>query len=247
MARPDSRLGSCSGEDQSLLAIDTSTRYAGVGLWKGERLISALSWYSHRNHTAELMPAIEHVLGQAGVGAVSLGGIAVALGPGGFSALRVGISVAQGLALSLSVSVCGVGTLEMEAYSYAGTGLPICSLLDSSRGEVAAALFQNSRGRWRKLEEERICSPEELLRTVSRRTLFCGEGVPPRSEYLRDALGRKGVIVDSYTPASRLWALGSLARERMKEGDADSLSALQPLYLRSPSIGRPKTPQKVKF
>ena len=230
-----------------LLAIDTSTRYAGVGLWRGDRLISSLSWYSQRNHTEELMPAIGHVLGQAGAGPDSLGGIAVALGPGGFSALRVGISVAQGLALPLSLPVVGVGTLEMEAYTYAGTGLPICPLLEAGRGEVAAALFQRSRGHWRKLEEERICTPEELPRYVSRRTLFCGEGVSMRGEFLRDTFGRKGVILDSYTPASRLWALGALARKRLKEGDTDSLSTLQPLYLRSPSIGLPKTHQKVRM
>ena len=57
----------------------------------------------------------------------------MALGPGGFSALRVGISVAKGLALPLDIPLVGVGTLEMEAYPYAGAGIPVCPLLEAGR------------------------------------------------------------------------------------------------------------------
>ena len=177
-----------------------------------------------------------------------LKGIAVAMGPGGFSAVRVGISAAKGLALPFNIPVFGVGTLEMEAYPYAETGMPICPLLEMGRGEVAAALFQRSRGRWRKLEEERIFKLEELAGSITRRILICGEGVAQHGEYLKQALGRAGVIISSYTSASRLWALAALAMERLDRGQvdaADSLGILQPLYLRSPSIGAPKKPQRV--
>ena len=178
----------------------------------------------------------------------ALKAIAVAMGPGGFSAIRVGISAAKGLALPLNIPVIGVGTLEMEAYPYAETGMPICPLLEAGRGEVAAALFQRSRGRWRKLEEERICKLEDLAGSITRRTLICGEGVAQHGEYLGQALGRTGVIISSYTSASRLWALAAVAMERLARGPVDavdSLGVLQPLYLMSPSIGAPKKPQRV--
>jgi tRNA threonylcarbamoyladenosine biosynthesis protein TsaB len=228
-----------------LLAIDTSTRYAGVSLWSEDRIISTLSWYSVHNHTVELMPAIKYVLDRAGAGPSSLEGVAVALGPGGFSALRVGISAAKGLAMPLNIPLVGVGTLEMEAYPYAGTGLPICPLLDVGRSEVAAAVFQESGGHWRRLEQERVCTPEELVESISRPTLLCGEGVSNRGEYLRQALGGKGVVIGFHTQASRLGALGVLAGERLKNGDVDVPATLQPLYLRRPSIGPPKSPRKV--
>ncbi len=229
-----------------LLAIDTSTRYAGVALWHDNRVIIALSWHSTRNHTAELMPAIEYLLGQAKAGPAALEGIAVALGPGGFSALRVGISAAKGLALPMDIPLVGVSTLEMEAYPYADTGLPICSLLEVGRGEVATAVFQKASGLWKRLAEERVCTPEELVESISKRTLLCGEGVHHRSDYLKEALGRKGVVMGFHSPASRLWALAILAGERLKRGDVDSVAALQPLYLRRPSIGPAKTPQRVR-
>ena len=229
-----------------LLAIDTSTQNAGVALWSEDRVIASLSWYSRQNHTAELMPAVEYILGRGNVGPNGLEGIAVALGPGRFSALKVGISAAKALSLPLNTPLMGVGTLEMEAYPYASTGLPICPLLDAGRNEVATALFQNPADRWTKIKEERVCTPEELLDSISEPTLLCGEGVPSRSAYLRQALGARGMVTSFHTPASRLWALAVLSAGRLQRGDVDGMATLQPLYLRSPSIGAPKTPQKVR-
>ena len=230
---------------EMLLTIDTSTRYAGVSLWRDDLAIATLCWHSLQNHTAELMPAIKHVLDLAKAGPSGLTGIAVALGPGGFSALRVGISAAKGLAFPLNIPLVGVGTLEMEAYAYADTGLPICPMLDAGRSEVAYAVFQRSGGLWKKLREEQVCTPEELVESITKRTLFCGEATTHRREYLGRALGKKGAIVGFHTPASRLWALGVLAGQRLKVGGVDSLAALQPLYLRRPSIGPPKVFQRV--
>ena len=228
-----------------LLAIDTSTRYAGVSLWAGDRAIATLCWYSSQNHTSELMVAIEQILRRSEAGPADLECIAVALGPGGFSALRVGLSAAKGLAMPMNTPLIGVGTLEMEAYPYASTGLPICPVLDAGRSEVANAIFQESEGHWGKLSEENVCTPEELVESISKPTIFCGEGVPQRSSYLRQALGSNGVVVNFHTPATRLWSLGILAGQRLKDGDVDSLATLQPLYLRRPNIGTPNAPQRV--
>lgn len=229
-----------------LLAVDTSTRYAGVALWNGEQLVSSYCWHSARNHTVELMPAVAFVLERARFGPESLEGIGVALGPGGFSALRVGISAAKGMAMPLDLPVVGVGTLEMEAYPYSGTGLPIRPIIDAGRGEVATATFRMTLGRWEKLEKEHVCTIEELVESISEPTLLCGEGVPQRSEYLRASLGEQGFIMSLHTPASRLLALGTLATLRLAQKDADALSAVQPMYLRQPSLGPVKTHQNVK-
>ena len=96
-----------------LLSVDTSTRYASVALSNGERVVASRTWHSTINHTAELMPAVVQILEGAGLAAAELDGIAVALGPGGFSALRVGISAAKGLALVGKTPIVGVGKLDM--------------------------------------------------------------------------------------------------------------------------------------
>ena len=108
-----------------LLAIDTSTRHAGVALAQDGQVISSRSWCSLANHTAELMPAVAEILDGQRLAAGDLTGIAVALGPGGFSALRVGISAAKGLALAFGKAVSrlehpGTGSPSLPGIRHAG-------------------------------------------------------------------------------------------------------------------------------
>ena len=124
-----------------LLAIDTSTRFAGVALADVEQVVACRVWRSRTNHSAELMPAAAQILKDHDTPPSSLSGIAVALGPGGFSALRVGLSVAKGLAAACSLPLVGVGTLRLEAFPYLGSGMPVCAMVEAGRGEVAAAVF----------------------------------------------------------------------------------------------------------
>ena len=221
-----------------LLAIDTSTRFAGVALADEERVISCRTWYSRVNHTAELMPAVAQILQDRGLTAGDLSGIAVALGPGGFSALRVGLSVAKGLAATGGVPIVGVGTLDLEAQPYFETGLPVCAMLDAGRGEVATALYAPGGAQ---IGEELICPPGELLDSISEFTLFCGEGVVPWISLFKERLGSQALVMDAPNPGSRLWSLATVGRERIESGKADSPVELQPNYLRMPSIGQPKT------
>ena len=225
-----------------LLAIDTSTRYAGVALAEDGRVVSSRSWWSAVNHTAELMPAVSQLLGAVGAAVNDLEGIAVALGPGGFSALRVGMSVAKGLALASGKPLVGIGTLDAEAQPYWQTGLPVCALLDAGRSEVSSAHFDTDGQRTR---EDLICTPEELLPQIAGTNLFCGEAVPARAALIREHLGQRAVVVD-HSPAARLWALAGLGNRRLEAGDTDDVGTLQPYYLRMPTIGGPKRRDRVR-
>ena len=224
-----------------ILAIDSSTRYAGVALADDRRVVSSRCWYSTVNHTAELMPAVDQTLQSAGIAPGDLEGIAVALGPGGFSALRVGVSVAKGLALASRKPLVGVGTLDLEAFPFLDSGLPVCAVLDAGRGEVASAHFGPD-GRRRR--EDTVCPPEELLDSITEPTLFCGEGVVPWTGLIKERLGPKGVVAHP-APAIRLWSLVDLGRQRLEAGEPSDLVTLQPYYLRMPSIGGPKRRDRV--
>ncbi len=223
-----------------LLALDTSTRYGGVALTHEDRVIASHTWYSKYNHTAELMPAVVHILERGGLKTADLDGVAVALGPGGFSALRVGISVAKGLALVAKKPIIGVGTLDLEAHPYIGTGVPVCALLEEGREECATALFGPDGTRLRK---DRVCNVGDLLAEieaeVSGPALFCGEGVVPWQEQVQGRLGENAHIVRP-VPAARVWALAVMGQEKLSAGELDDLTTLQPEYLRMPSIGVPK-------
>ena len=224
-----------------LLAIDTSTRNASVALSDGTRVIATLAWYSTVNHSAELMPAVAQLLDGRGVRPRDLDGVAVALGPGGFSALRTGLSVAKGLAMAAGMSIIGVGSLGLEAYPFRQAGLPVCALLEAGRGEAASALIASGGKRYR---EDRISGPDDLMEEIvnsgeSGPMVFCGEGMPAWAENIRAALGGRGVLCHT-PPSARAGSLAALAQERLALGDTDDLDSLQPEYLRMPNIGVPK-------
>ena len=240
-----------------LLAIDTTSRHASVALAEppaagaGDAVVVAgLSWRSAVNHTTELMPAVAQLLDRRGLRPAQLDAVAVALGPGGFSALRTGLSVAKGLALAARIPVIGIGSLDLELYPLREAGRPVCALLEAGRGEAASALAAPGGARQR---EDRITGPEELLDEIHAldldtggnaaesggQMLFCGEGMPPWAESIRAALGRRAILCHT-PPSARAGSLAALAAQRLALGQTDDLDALQPRYLRLPTIGAPK-------
>ena len=226
-----------------LLAIDTTTRNAAVALADAGQVIVGRSWRAAANHTAQLLPAIAGMLQQADVGPAQLAAVAVALGPGGFSALRAGLSAAKGLAAARHLPIIGIGSLELEAHPYRGAGMPVCALLEAGRGEAASMLLDAAGQPQR---PDRIGAAAELLAEITAPTLFCGEGLLPWADEIRQTLGDNALL--SHTaPAGRVYALASLAWQRHQQGDSDDLSTLQPRYLRMPTIGAPRrrdhTPQ----
>ena len=225
--------------DGFYLAIDTSTETAGLALLRPDGVLqSELSWRAGRNHTAQLYPALDYLLRQAKTTSQGLSGLVVALGPGSFTGLRVGVAAAKGLALALQVPLVGVGTLEAAAYPFAWSTLPIWSLVDAGRTEVAAACFQTRRGAVRKVRAEAVMSPEALCAAVpsGRRALFCGEVPPAVEALLRERLGKRAVFPAGPHRMRRAGYLARLGWERLQRGDADDLTTLAPLYSRRPAV-----------
>ena len=144
---------------------------------------------SRQNHSVELLPAIDHLLKTNGATPGDLTCVFVAIGPGGFSALRVGLSTAKGLAISLGVPLVALNTLEVEADPFRGLGLPVCAALDAGRGEVAAAVYAEEGGLWKTTREAWIASPEEVCSSIEGAVLFCGEGSSLLEPVLSERLG----------------------------------------------------------
>ncbi len=222
------------------LAIDTSTDTASLALADNGKILAGVSWCCNRNHTIELLPRLEELLKQNNLDLKSLDAVMVAIGPGSYNGLRVGISTAKGLALGLDIPIIGLSTLEGIAYQHTDTGLPICPLLDVRRDEIAAALFQKQNGRWLRLKEEHITTLETLYSQIKDKTIFCGDYISHVENKLRSGLGTKAVIATQATSSGLAPLLISLGLIRFKAGVFDPPASLQPLYLRQPAITRPR-------
>jgi len=102
---------------QWLLALDTSTDWAGIALTDGE-VLAELNWTAGRRQTTQVMPEVERLLGTVNVTAAQLGAVAVATGPGSFSGLRVGLAIANGLSIATGIPLLGVSTIELTIHAW---------------------------------------------------------------------------------------------------------------------------------
>lgn len=223
-----------------LLAIDTSTQVAGVALWQAETVFAELTWHAGQNHTAELIPNIQLLLDIGRISLEALTGLAVAKGPGSFNGVRVGISAAKGLALARELPLVGISTLEVQAYPYAPCRYPVVPVLPAGRGEYAVAKYQTWRGAWRCVVKEQIVDFAGLCDLIGRRALVTGEIAPELADRLRKAVAAKALIARPSAALRRPGALAELAAQRLRRGEVDDVSSLQPIYLRRPPITRRK-------
>jgi tRNA threonylcarbamoyladenosine biosynthesis protein TsaB len=215
------------------ISIDTASDLASIALSREGRVQAEHSWRCERNHTVELLPAIDTLLTHAGVEKGDLTAVFVSLGPGMYTGLRVGISVAQGLARALSIPALGVGRLELDAYPRAAHPAPIVAVHRAGRGELAWASYHGNP--WRELAPPGLSKPEQLAEVIPNGALVTGEV----DEALATLLRSRASIAESPT-YGRARSLAALAYPRLRAGETAEPALLRPIYLRPPAIG----PQK---
>ncbi|MBV8156738.1 MAG: tRNA (adenosine(37)-N6)-threonylcarbamoyltransferase complex dimerization subunit type 1 TsaB [Dyella sp.] len=147
----------------NLLAIETSTEACSVALVHGDEVI-ARSEVAPRRHAELVLPMADNLLAEAGLGRHALNAIAVGRGPGAFTGVRLGISLAQGMALALDVPVITVSSLAALALEAPEDDAAILAVIDARMGEIYAASYRrDDNGGLIALDEERVCLPQSLV------------------------------------------------------------------------------------
>jgi len=221
-----------------LLAIDTATRTLSLALHNGEQILAEFTWQSANYHTVELTPSIAAILGGAGVAPADLKAIAVALGPGSFTGLRIGLAVAKGLALANNTPLVGVPTLDIVVASIGPEDIPLCAVLQAGRRRICAGRYRWHNKEWRASGEVKNTTWDELVARLDTPTLFAGEINPAGAKLLRRHRSKAFFI----SPAASLRRAGFLAQlgwKRFKRGRTDNPAALAPIYLSMPGTPAP--------
>ena len=151
-----------------ILGIDTATPQVGVAIGGHEGVIGSFSTSKGKRHTETLVPAIDFLCRQAHIELDEIGAIAVDVGPGLFTGLRVGVSTAKAMASALRVPVIGVTSLDLLAFPLRWSNRRILSVVDARRGEVFFAAYRQVPGGVQRLTEPRVASPDELCSEISR-------------------------------------------------------------------------------
>jgi len=189
------------------------------------------------NHAEIILPLIQSVLTKSKSRLDGLSGIAVSIGPGSFTGLRIGLATVKGLAYDWGLPVVGVSTLWANAARAKDFDGLICSMLDARKSEVYMALFQGGGRRPTRVTEDTIASLEYAIDLVQschsadgRSTLFVGDGAKVYEKILTDALSPSALFANGNSSVAAEAAV--LAEERVRSGANDDLGELSPIYLR---------------
>ena len=236
-----------------ILGIDTATTAASAALVENGSLLneeihaaSGNGAMRHGNHAAVVLPLIDKLLRQSGRALADVSAFAVALGPGSFTGLRVGLSTVKGLAYGTEAPVVGVPTLAAVAARVNDRDGFICPFLDARKKEVYAALFLRRGGKIERVSDDVVAAPESVIASVRGRTggepcLFIGDAVLAYGHLVQAALGERGALTAGGGYPSAAAAAAFLAEDKIRRREIDPIGPLAPLYLR-PSEAELKKP-----
>jgi tRNA threonylcarbamoyladenosine biosynthesis protein TsaB len=212
-----------------LLAVDTSTQRVGIALYDGSQFLCEESWVSRQYHTVELANAVQTILSRAGISAANLKVLGVAVGPGSFTGLRIGMALVKGIAFSHQLPVIGIPTLNITARAIPVQESLLIALLQAGRDRLAAGWYEVVNNTWEATGEVENLSAKELMEKIDQPSIVTGE--------ISDEL--LGLINENENtlaaePTMRLRSpkyLADLSWKRWQAGDTDDVMELRPYYL----------------
>ncbi|MBO8126288.1 MAG: tRNA (adenosine(37)-N6)-threonylcarbamoyltransferase complex dimerization subunit type 1 TsaB [Firmicutes bacterium] len=221
----------------NLLAFDSSTPVGSVAVLSGGEVKAELTLSVQRTHSEHLMPAVEEVVAASGLNLEQLDALAVGTGPGSYTGIRIALGTAMGIGYALNLPVVGIPTLDTLAMAVWPAPGVVVSLLDARRNEVYCGIYR-TKPRPPYLIQQEEPAVEKLTslpqKVQGEPVTFVGPGALLHQETLEELFGDRASIVPSGLAYPQAGRLGLLAEARI--GDAVSVFALKPLYLRRPYV-----------
>jgi tRNA threonylcarbamoyladenosine biosynthesis protein TsaB len=218
-----------------ILGIETSTLAGGIALMSDAGLIAEYRLHVEIRHSERILIAVDHILTESQTPLSDLDAIAVSIGPGSFTGLRVGLATAKGLLMAIGKPIVLVTTLEAMAASFPYSKMPVVPLIHARKDEVYWSLFDLQEGLPRRLHPDAAASPEEMLNQIAglKEVLFVGDG----------ALKRRDLIVEkrpegAFFPPRALQfpsaaAVAELGLSKLSKGETTDPAEAVPLYLKA--------------
>ena len=213
-----------------ILALESSAKAASVAYLKDGELMAQYYQASGLTHSRTLLSMTEDMLKSLDMKVTDMDGIAVAMGPGSFTGIRIGVAAAKGLSWGADKPVCGVSTLEAMAHHCCDDRYIICPVMDARRSEVYNGLFKYENGSIVRLTEDRAISLKDLSEEAknSDKTFFLvGDGAMLCYNYFTDN-GINAVLAPTNVRLQSAWGVGKAA----ESGEFSDPGELTPNYLR---------------
>ena len=219
-----------------ILAIDTSTLVASAAITSGTladgSVRAVFSWRGAVSHSSRLLAVIETMMAETGIGFGQLAGLAIGLGPGSFTGLRIAMATVKGLAMATGLPLYGASSLDILAAAISGER-QVCAVLDARKKEIYAGRYRLVTGRPpERLGQIVAIKPEAVETLVDEPCLFVGDAVPVYDALWRRQLGDLYQIVPACCHFPSAAALGLVAGQLRNQGDVLPPAAA-PLYVRA--------------
>lgn len=217
-----------------LLAIDTATLASGVALATPDKLVAEIIVQTKKTHSERLMPHIEQLLELGQAAKEDIRAIAVSIGPGSFTGLRIGLATAKALAYVWRVPIVGVSTLAALAYACPAPNSLLCPLLDAQKGNVYQAVYRWEQGKLFEITAPRVIAHQDAIKELKEQplpVLMLGEG----AVLFQEAIVAAGSPIELAPPHVILPRAGSVAllgHQMLAQGISDDAMTLEPLYIR---------------
>ena len=232
------RLLKDAADQNPVLGIDTSSPIAYLGLVANGRIVEGLA-RPVSSHGAELPGYVDELLKRGDLLPRELGAIAVGIGPGSFTGLRIGLSYAKGIALASGCAVIAVPSLDALALTAferaeASHGTLICAVVDARKGEVYSALYRVVSDTLEKVSEDQLIVLEKLASHITGEAIIAGDSRAKDAAALIDLKGHVAAVLDTSKLDERGSSVAAIGAAMMARGTVASTATLEPLYIRPP-------------
>lgn len=217
-----------------ILAIDTATVVSSVAVAEENKLLAEITIQTKMTHSETLLPHVEQVLAIAGVAKKDLQAVAVSIGPGSFTGLRIGLATAKAIAYGLGIPVIGVPTAEALAWHYPIAEVAIMPFIDAQKNNVYAAIYYWAAGQCQEVVPIQVYSLEEALALAGqqdRRVLAVGD-IAARKLATREELPTNVQVGPAHLLMPRAANVAMAGWQRLQAGQVDSVMDLEPVYIR---------------
>jgi len=219
------------------LAIDTTTDTCSIALADENSLLGEYDFAHHMDLSRRIMPNIQNLLTDCGLGMKDIQAVGVSLGPGSFTGLRIGVVTAKTIAQVLNIPISGIISLDLLAHQFDYfPDLVVCPLIKVRKGEVYFAFYRVNRGSIERISEYEAATTEEMIEKAQAvgdgPIIFTGDGLPINLDLIREHLGDRAVDTPQWLSFPKASIIARLAIEKIARGEADDFLSLAPFYIR---------------
>lgn len=217
-----------------ILGIETSTKTGSVAVISERGVIAQYSLNIEVTHSERLMSTVDRVLKDTGIAISEMSGFAVAIGPGSFTGLRIGLATVKGLALATNKPVAAVPTLQALARNLPYTAYPVCPLLDARKNEVYAGLYRFEETNLLQLMPETTIPIKNLSERISGKTVFTGEAALIYRAEIEKQFGKIALFAPLSAVLPSASTVAEIGLAMIKSGMHTDPDSISPLYIRRP-------------